>query len=346
MNGKNGKWVTKDLRQEMRQRQEEEAEETWTSDSSQGKIRGEIKELRKYIRARNKRLGGRHMDTITRLLTTVHTQEPRMKISEKGVGKCEFCRIVRGKEEKRDPEHEASCRVDTEVDKGQIEELREKARRTVRPELAEKRKEEETLKGEVDTLIRGLNVQKQGDKVYIKIGENKYRAPEMTALKALAEDYLEMRDANREGNPENLLGRWLPGLEGQLKRGYGRCKEVNLRKEDWGRLISIFNITKQHGKQDERVREYMKREPELGNGIWTTGELQEKRLRSMITDKQKWLLVVTQNTPQNKKTLKRCGLEQFATVKKKHTLIAIHIPKGAEIMETKTWVRTMDQIQK
>jgi hypothetical protein len=345
MNGRNGKWITGDLRQEMRQRLAEEAEQTWTADSSQGKIRGEISELRKYIRARKKRTGGKHMDTITKLLTTVHTQEPRLGKSEKGAGKCDFCRIVRGKEEKRDPEHEASCRVDMVVDREQIEEMKEKARETVRPEFPEQRKEQDALKGEVDMLIRGLELQKQGEHIYVRIGGNTQKAPGMNALKALAEDYLIKTAANGLEKPGSQGEGWRSELKGELKRGYGQIRGGDLRKEDWGRIVSIFQITKQHGKPDERVREYLKGDTEEGNGIWTTGVAHEKKLQDMI-GRKKWLVVVTKNTSQNKKVLKRCGLEQFATDKKRHALIAIHIPKGTEIGETERWVRTMDKIQK
>ena len=89
----------------------------------------------------------------------------------------------------------------------------------------------------------------------------------------------------------------------------------------------------------------MKGEVEQGNGMWTTGETQETELKGMLGDK-KWLVVVTKNTPKNRKIVKKCALEQFATDKKRHTLIAIHIPRGTEIGETKDWARIMEKVQK
>jgi hypothetical protein len=103
----------------MREQREAEAEQTWDANSSQGKIRGEILELRSYIKARNKRLDGKYMDTITKLLTTIHTQAPRIKKGIEGVGSCNFCKIVRRKEEQRTPGQRAGRRPDqTNKDEG------------------------------------------------------------------------------------------------------------------------------------------------------------------------------------------------------------------------------------
>lgn len=147
---KEEKWLTRNLRKEMRNGRETKAEETWNADSSQGKIRGEFQELRKYIHARKTRLGGRQMSTITKLLTTVHTQVPRLRIGVEGMGNCEYCRMAKGREEKRTPEHEAGCRVDKEVDEEQIKEVKDQARRTARPKYREKRREEDENAGEID----------------------------------------------------------------------------------------------------------------------------------------------------------------------------------------------------
>jgi hypothetical protein len=94
------------------------------------------------------------------------------------------------------------------------------------------------------------------------------------------------------------------------------------------------------------VREYVRGDPERGNAIWTTAEVQEKELRVMIESSRQWLLVVTKNTHTNRKTLKRWGLQQFAKIKKKNALIAVHIPKGTEIRDTTQWARTMEKVHK
>ena len=139
----------------------------------------------------------------------------------------------------------------------------------------------------------------------------------METLKALAEDYLKARAMEKIETTGNTDAGWRVFLEGELKKGYGQGHEVELKAEDWGRLISIFQITKQCGRQDEQVREFMNGDPDEGNEIWTTAEIQERKMRDMLGGSKKWLLVVTKNTHTNRKILKRYGQHKFATIKTK-----------------------------
>jgi hypothetical protein len=123
------------------------------------------------------------MDTVTKLLTTIHTQEPRIKLGIEGVGRCNFCKRARKKKEKRTPEHEARCRVDKEVDQVQIKQIKIKARKLVRPIYCEKTKELGEHRGGVDLLIRALVLEKEGKDIFVRTGNEKVRAPSMKTLK-------------------------------------------------------------------------------------------------------------------------------------------------------------------
>jgi hypothetical protein len=344
------KHLTRDLRKEMRERREAEAERTWDTNSSQGRVRGEILELRTYLKARKKRLNGKYMDTITKLLTTIHTQEPRIKLGIEGVGRCNFCKRVRKKEEKRTPEHEAWCRVDKEVDQEQIKQIKIKARKLVRPIYCEKTKERDEHRGGVDLLIRALVLEKEGKDSFVRTGNEKVRAPSMKTLKRMAENYLSqyeggMNDPKVLRNTMAFVEDWIKKVENDLKKAKGQKQEIHLKQEDWKRIVSIFEITGQKGGRNDAVDEYMKGTQTEGNQLWVTEKVEGDGLDIMGAKKDNWSVVVTKNTSQNKQVLKKHGFEQFATMRKENVVVAIKIPKGTEITNENKWARTMDKIQ-
>ena len=179
------------------------------------------------------------MSTITKLLTTVHTQVPRLRIGVEGMGNCEYCRMAKGREEKRTPEHEAGCRVDKEVDEEQIKEVKDQARRTARPKYREKRREEDENAGEIDLLIRLLKFEKTGNQIYINTGRSRMKAPGMKILRRRAEDYAKQQKAGGYPNPGTYADRWIEEVERHLDKGGGQMQEMQLEVEDWRRIVSF-----------------------------------------------------------------------------------------------------------
>jgi hypothetical protein len=95
--GPRGWWVTGNIRKKVTRRTQETAasEKKWKETSTQGRLKGQIEDIRKYIKYRKTKQRGTHMDTLTRLITTVHTQDPVKNTFMEGAGKCDFCRIVK-----------------------------------------------------------------------------------------------------------------------------------------------------------------------------------------------------------------------------------------------------------
>jgi hypothetical protein len=285
------------------------------------------------------------MATLTKLLTTVHTQAPRLRIGVEGMGNCEYCRMAKGRKEKRTPEHEAGCRVDKEVDEEQIKEIKVQARRTARPKHREKRREEDENAGEVDLLIRLLTFEKTGNQIYINTGRSRMKAPDMKVLRRRAEDYTKQQKAGGFLSTGTYADKWTEEVERHLGKGGGQRQEMQMEVEDWRIIVSVFQITKQIGKINNAVEEFITGKEEEGNQVWVTARVHRRDLDVVDKEKGRWTVVVTQNTSINQKTLKRHGFEQFATIKKHKVLIATKIPKGTEIADSRTWARIMDKIE-
>ena len=169
------------------------------------------------------------------------------------------------------------------------------------------------------------------------------KAPGMKILRRRAEDYAKQQKAGGYPNPGTYADRWIEEVERHLDKGGGQMQEMQLEVEDWRRIVSVFQITKQMGKINNAVEEFITGKEEEGNQVWVTERVHKRDLDVSDKDEGRWTVVVTKNTPLNQKTLKRHGFEQFAIIKKHKALIATKIPKGTEIVDRRTWARIMEK---
>ena len=104
-------WVTRPIRQAIRDKVNEQRKYGWDAESSMSIIRNEIKDIDGYIRRRTKGVARGNMHMLTEVLTAIQTREPKRHVGREGLGKCQYCLMEGDQTTDLTPDHERTCRL-------------------------------------------------------------------------------------------------------------------------------------------------------------------------------------------------------------------------------------------